>query len=566
MRTPWTWTCLLLAAALGLRLGGLGFGLHVDDPLLAELGNSVDERAMAQAVLEGVLAGRADPGIFLFWGSGAFWTFGLVDGAVALIAGASETVTGWHENPSSLILLHRLVSALAGVFTVLVLVRAVQRERGVPTALAAGTLLGTCYLHVRESHFGTTDVLLTLWITVAWSASLRWLRARQAGNERARRHALAAGVAVGLAAATKSVGILALALPVLAWLMDRGANRTQPRRSAGTELAWALGSALVTWLALSPHVLWSGGEMLEHLSTNSERFGARPGEIPSAVWHHLVHSLGVGFGWTGLALAGWGALALMGGRGGAMDRRRDREGLVLLLAPVVFLMVFRLTPSRYAVPVLPGLSVLAAVGASALARSLARGTPALRTVSLWALLLAAVSPSLVRSSSLDALLLERDTRVDAAAVLRDLGAPREQVLAFGLYGLPSHVHQGEPAAWVSFLRRASVRGSGDPLERSSEGTLMFLLRAQDEVLADPPRVLLHERTHAALDELGWSGLGELVARRYDRIASFDARKDGAEPVLPDERSGSPTFFVPWASPWLMERPGPALDIYLRRDE
>jgi hypothetical protein len=538
----------------------------VDDPLLAELGNSVDERAMAQAVLEGVLAGRADPGIFLFWGSGAFWTFGLVDGAVALIAGASETVTGWHENPSSLILLHRLVSALAGVFTVLVLVRAVQRERGVPTALAAGTLLGTCYLHVRESHFGTTDVLLTLWITVAWSASLRWLRARQAGNERARRHALAAGVAVGLAAATKSVGILALALPVLAWLMDRGANRTQPRRSAGTELAWALGSALVTWLALSPHVLWSGGEMLEHLSTNSERFGARPGEIPSAVWHHLVHSLGVGFGWTGLALAGWGALALMGGRGGAMDRRRDREGLVLLLAPVVFLMVFRLTPSRYAVPVLPGLSVLAAVGASALARSLARGTPALRTVSLWALLLAAVSPSLVRSSSLDALLLERDTRVDAAAVLRDLGAPREQVLAFGLYGLPSHVHQGEPAAWVSFLRRASVRGSGDPLERSSEGTLMFLLRAQDEVLADPPRVLLHERTHAALDELGWSGLGELVARRYDRIASFDARKDGAEPVLPDERSGSPTFFVPWASPWLMERPGPALDIYLRRDE
>jgi hypothetical protein len=538
----------------------------VDDPTLAELGNSVDERAMAQAVLEGVLAGRADPGIFLYWGSGAFWTFGVVDGAVALAAGASETVTGWHENPSSLILLHRLVSALAGVLTVLVLVRAVQRERGVPTALAAGALLGSCYLHVRESHFGTTDALLTLWVTVAWSASLRWLRARQAADARARRHALAAGVAVGLAAATKSVGILAVALPALAWVMDRRESRRQPGRSAGTELALALASAGITWLALSPHVLWSGGEMLARLSANSERFGAGPGDVPTAIWHHLVHNLGVGFGWTGLALAGWGALALMWGHGVATDRRREREGLVLLLAPAVFLMAFRLTASRYALPVLPGLSALAAVGAGALARSLGRGTPVLRTASLWALLLAAVSPSLVRCVSLDALLLERDTRVDAAAVLRDLGVPREQVLAFGLHGLPSHVREGEPAAWVSFLRRASVRGAEDPFDRSSEGTLMFLLRARDDVLADPPRVLLHERAHAALDELGWSELGELVAGRYDRIASFDGRKDGAAPALPDERSGSPSFFVPWASPWLMERPGPALDIYLRRDE
>jgi hypothetical protein len=565
MRTTWTWTCLLLLLALVLRLGGLGFGLHGDDPALAELGNSVDERAMARAVLNGALAGRVDPGVFLYWGSGAFWTFGLVDALATLPGGMAETLASWHGNLSGLVLLHRMVSALAGVLTVLVLMRLVQRERGLATALTAGALLATCYLHVRESHFGTTDALLTLWITVAMSASQRWLRARQAGDDRSGRWALVAGLAAGLAAATKTVGVLGLCLPAAAWLMGRRAGRPHGAVAAGRELSMAGLAAGAAWLALSPHVFTSGGEMLEHLRSNSERFGAGPWDVLPALWHHLVYSLGVGFGWLGLALGGVGLVALANGPSDGDEPKRSREFLALLAVPFLFLLVFRLTASRYALPVLPALSALAAVGASALARRLA-SEGAARTAALWILVLAASASSIVRSVTLDALLLQRDTRVDAAAALRELEVPREQVLAFGLYGLPSP-HQGdEPAAWVSFLRRASVQGADNPFERLDGGGLAFLAEAQAAVRSDPPRVLLHERSHEALDALGWEELTDLVDARYERIASFDGRRDGVEPALPDERSGSPTFFVPWASPWLMDRPGPALDIYLRRDE
>jgi len=552
MRPPISWTLLILAVALLLRLDGLSHGLHLDDPMQVELGSQRDERAMAQAVLDGPLSGSADPGIFLHWGSGGFWTFGLLDLSVvglAALVGSDDLTQTWRENPSGILLLHRLASAAAGLLTVLVLLRAAARERGSRTALCAAALLATCYLHVRESHVGSLDVLLTLWITLAWDQSLAWLAARrQDGTSQTagRRHALRAGLALGLATATKTIGALGFGLPLLAWWLGRP-RRGDQRRSHGANIS-LLGALLAgagTLALLSPHLLWALDDVTQLLRENSARFAAGPGDLPAALSEHLTNSLGVGLGWVTMALAVVGAAALLAERD-----RRARCLLWLTLWPCLFLVAFRLTATRYALPLLPGLCLLAAVGIESLTVRLGSLRPRASGWALGALMMAAMALPLRRSLSFGRLLRAVDTRIDVAATLREAGAQRDDVLAFGLYGLPAMHPGARKAPWVSFLGMRARQGDA----------------AREGVLAHPPRFMLHERSHHALDAKGWDLFAELVAQRYERVLRLDGRSDRATPALPDETTGNPSFFVPWARPWLMQRPGPALDLYRLRDD
>src|ERR671912_762430 len=85
-----------------------------------------------------------------------------------------------------------------------------------PTALLATVLFAVMPLHVRESHFVLTDVPVTFFVMLAVLFSLR---AHERGT--ARCFALA-GAAVGLAAATKYNGAVALAVPLLCCAMTPG--------------------------------------------------------------------------------------------------------------------------------------------------------------------------------------------------------------------------------------------------------------------------------------------------------------------------------------------------------
>ena len=76
------------------------------------------------------------------------------------------------------------------------------------TALAAAALLSLAFLHVRDSHFGVTDVPMTFLVLVAF---LFIVRLSESGETR---DLIAAGVAAGLATSTKYNAAL-IALPAL---------------------------------------------------------------------------------------------------------------------------------------------------------------------------------------------------------------------------------------------------------------------------------------------------------------------------------------------------------------
>jgi 4-amino-4-deoxy-L-arabinose transferase-like glycosyltransferase len=62
----------------------------------------------------------------------------------------------------------RYLSAAAGIASVLMIFHIGVRLFGRTTALAAAVLLSLAFLHVRDSHFGVTDVPMTFMVLVAF--------------------------------------------------------------------------------------------------------------------------------------------------------------------------------------------------------------------------------------------------------------------------------------------------------------------------------------------------------------------------------------------------------------
>jgi dolichyl-phosphate-mannose--protein O-mannosyl transferase len=146
-----------------------------------------------------------------------------------------------------LIVAARALSALAGVAGV-VAVFAIARRLEPAAAFPAAILLSVSFLHVRDSHFGVTDVAMTSMLL--W-ALLLLLRADEQPS--VRRFAIA-GFVTGLAASTKYNAILLLTAAVVSqirvWLELRAPVSVKHARLALVAACSILGFLIGTPYAL----------------------------------------------------------------------------------------------------------------------------------------------------------------------------------------------------------------------------------------------------------------------------------------------------------------------------
>jgi len=130
----------------------------------------------------------------------------------------------------------RLIAVAFGVATVGLWWRIAGRAYGPTAGRLAGLFLACAYLHVRESHFGTTDVPMVFFIVAAHGPLLSIVARGRWGDY------LAAGALIGLATATKYT-----AAPLVASLVV--AHVVRVRR----------GCASRPWLRLAGAVAVAGG-------------------------------------------------------------------------------------------------------------------------------------------------------------------------------------------------------------------------------------------------------------------------------------------------------------------
>ncbi len=278
----------------------------------------------------------------------------VVAGVYGLVFGPSpDGVAGsFARNPAQFYLVARVLTALFGTATLAVLYFTGRLAYGRTVAILAAGLLAVDFLHVRDSHWVTTDVPLTFLVTLSTFCALRYWRGGRA------RDAWVAGLAAGLATSMKYPGGLAF-LGLLVAHAARHPGRPAWHRLVGRDTVAGAGLAVVgfalgTPFALLTPVAFLRGVFDELREVHTVQFG-NEADAPGYLFH-LLYSLPEAMGWPVYLLAAAGlAWAVMA--------RAAREAVLLAFAVpyLVVIMTWSSRFERYAIPLLPTLTLLAAV-------------------------------------------------------------------------------------------------------------------------------------------------------------------------------------------------------------
>ena len=366
----------MFVAGLGLRLWGINFGL----PALYRPDEDVTVgRAM------GILHGIVDPH-FADWPHLYFYLAAAWLAPFRLLGLVSDQASGD--------LGVRILDAILGSLTVLVVFQFGRRAYGWLAGFLTAAALAVAFLHVRDSHFGTLDIPLTLAITVGLYVAYRTLTMRGAPP------LVMNGLTLGIAASLKYNGAFVFAGMAAAQLLRTRAERsTWLTLVARLVLIAVVGVATLAvtspFLVIDPAVTQRGvGYIFQHLATPS---------TPAIGWGELATGL-----WYGIDPV----LVLVGVIGiGYAALRRQPADWVLLAFLVSYFLVIGAGGSvffRYADPMIPPLLLLGGRALADLVRYAV--SPAFRYAVLAGVLVLILTPPLVHDLRYDLLIQQTDTR------------------------------------------------------------------------------------------------------------------------------------------------------------
>jgi hypothetical protein len=395
----------LVIGALGLRLWGIDHGL----PYVF----NADENAHFVPRAIGMFGHSLNPEYFI---NPPGFTY-LLHGAFWVRWGGREALgDAFAADPGSVFGLARVLSAVLGAAAVGFLVWAGRRLFDLRVGLVAGALLAVAFLPVHYSHLAVNDMpaLAPLCLSLVGVAGV-YRRGRVAD------YALA-GAALGVACATKyTAGIVLLCLVAAAATSQprplKGSVPVSVDRRKGTDplrgLAVAGALAICGFLVANPYALLDPGAfkagLLEQSQASSDG-GGKLGLVGDSGHLYYLSTLTWGLGWLPAVTAAAGAAGLW-----VRDRRL---ALVLVPAPVVFLLFMGFQDrffARWLLPIYPLLCLLAAWAAVETAARLRPG----RTWAVAAVAALLCVQGLVFSIHNDVVLARDDTRALARAWMVD---------------------------------------------------------------------------------------------------------------------------------------------------
>jgi 4-amino-4-deoxy-L-arabinose transferase-like glycosyltransferase len=522
--TPTIWLVAILLAAAALRLVPIWFGI----PYLPARPDEEVAVSIATRVTEGEWNPR-----FFHWPSFTFYLFAAVYAAASLVRrvfGVDAAMTVIDR-----VVLARAVVALAGTLTVFVLYRLGRRIIDNTTGLFAAAFLTVAILHVRDSHFAMTDVLMTLLLTASLALLVRAVDSSLAGETALRGFALA-GVAAGLAASTKYnaaalVGAMGAAHFVLVF----------QRREAGTARTWMAALSftaafIASFLAGSPYAVLDFKQFEADLRFDFTHLSGGHGLDLGRGWrYHLERSLPYGVGLPIFVAACVGVVPTI--------RRHARHAFILGGFALPFYLAIGSGATvffRYVMPLVPIVCLLAAAGIRYLTPWLSARTRVPATAVMTTLLLLTAGPGLVNCAWFDAVLARTDTRVLAAAWLRPQLKPEHTLHDTGGDYTKLDLRHQRFHEWPFDPNRNSF---GHPDGHTPDWL----------VLTESPL-----RLYASIPPQ----LRQLAQEKYTLVYTAAATRGRARAAVYDLQDA---FFMPLSRLDTVVRPGPTIRIYRRND-
>ncbi len=390
--------------ALAIRLYGIEWGA----PTRIDLHPDEMEHVMRHALA--ISLEQPDPQ-FLNYPSFLIYLIALANGLLTRIGVVTET---WQEY----VVARSIVATFGAATAPAALWLAAEMGATLIGSALAGLWVALLPLHVWESHFAVTDVVMTFWIVIALAGSLRLLRSR-----RPRDFALV-GLAIGLGIASKYTAALVGLAPLAAGLLQ-----AKDLRAIVVGFAVLVVVAVAVCFIGTPYSFLHFGQFREAMAfeyrhVHSLHYGF---SLPAPGWqyHKYVYELCAGFPFS-LGFALYASVAA--GVAWAVLRPRRERLIVLLFAGVFFAILghWTFTPLRYQMPVVVIGAVLAGIwqgdwwaGPAGARRAIALGAAAITLVYTAAFTLSTTSR------------LRHDTRIEAGRWLDEALAPGQRVIACG---------------------------------------------------------------------------------------------------------------------------------------
>ena len=470
----------------------------------------------------GILAGDPNPHFFN-WPSLTFYVFA----GLFKVASILQVPLTLHTET----LIARGFVALAGAATILVLARLARDVAGRATALVAALFLSVAILHVRDSHFATVDVLTTLFATASLALLISALQ-----SDSIKAFALA-GLAGGLATATK-YSVALLVIPMAAAQLVR---LYEHRDRLWSVRAWAPPIVFAAafaggFVAGTPYALIDAATFKTAFVNDSTQLSRGHNIILGRGWsYHFMNTLPYGLGLPIFvaSLAGWIPFV----------RHCRKPAIVIGAFAAAFYLAIGAGYTvffRYLLPLVPIACLTAAILVTHLGSWLAARTH--RSAAMVTAVLAALvaGPGLVNSVRIDTLLARTDTRILAAQWLKPRLRPDTTLYDAGgdftLLDLGNTAFQ----RWAYDPKAHSFGAAGG---------------------ATPDWIVIHE---APLMAYTWyeREIRLLLAEKYD-VAHVETALQGR--AVSRQYDMQDAFFLPIAGFTGVQRPGPTVWIFKRRD-
>lgn len=532
----------ILLLALVVRFWGLGFGLPHTQA-------RPDETQIIDVNLK-FLSGDLHPNFFdypwlyMWVSTGLYLGYYLVGVAAGWFHSVADLVRDWPYHWAPWFLINRALSATLGALTVLPVFGTARRLWDERTALVAAFFMALAFIHVRDSHFGSTDSMMTFFIML----STMWLVDGHLTGSR--RSFVLAGVMGGLATATKyNAGVVMFPVLVSQVVQVIESRRTGEKPAFDGRMFWFGIPCAAAFLIGVPFLIFDYADFRAAMVLLDESMRTGTGTISNTLgngWlHHLRFSLYHGVGWPMLLFALVGALLIL--------KKKSQTGLALvfLTFPVIYFCVIGSVRNlffRYAIPIVPFLCLLGAWAVVEVVRTIvrSRGAVAFRdqTIGACVLALLVILPSALSVVHFDTLAARTDNRVVVARWF-DERVPAGASIA----------QSGSGYGYVQF-----TRGRFNPWVWDGRQRIFMTESRQTGALVRHPAVghpnyiLLQE---SPLPNMTQDQITTWLTEDYQPVSTFTALKRH-EAGLYDMQDA---FFIPFADFSGVTRPGPNFTLY-----
>ncbi len=425
------------------------------------------------------------------------YAIGLATGRFASAEAFAATA---YQDPGIIFMPVRYFFIACGAACVFLTIRIADRLFGTRPAIIAGVLLAINPLHIKWSQVVRTDVQATVFMLLCVLVSINVL-------ERGRwRDYLVAGAMAGLACATKWPCAVIL-LSVLAAGLLRLVQRTGDTRQEMLRIAAGLIAAPLTLIMVSPYLLLDSATVVDNLAGEAQvhHLGATGGSFLWNLGWYLSSPLADSIGILGLLLTATGTILVL---------RTSRTAAAILLPPVMVFTIAicaqQIIWGRWILPLLPFVSIFAAVATVMLAERLVMLMPKMPSNAAQAGVLAFMAMPMIATANAQAIERQHDTRSRAADWAK-ANVPRGSTVMLEHFGLDM---VGQPWAFLSPIGAAGCIDAGDFLKGKTTADFVGGLRGKSSVVdlgtIDPSKLPTCRADYAILSDFD----------RYRAEASF----------------------------------------------